>query len=394
MVNNGKSVYPPHLIECKRQQYGGVMRRIIYNPDFSLFLLGAAFTVASAALSGYFGWLRAAGTIAPVQIASAIICGGIALALAMFITRRERLRYEGIKRNAAYRSAGFAVWILLIANVTTDFMATQALFDLTSTRADNMNTEAINARNTVKNLQGRIDNLKAEAAFKTTWDSPAAFTARITQQKQITENGRNIWQRSKQCTNTTVASSQAVCVEIATLEANRENAKRRQVILAEIASLEKQLIEAKKVVRANKKEANAASTPVDNLTSMVLNALDPSKDAKKWGQNYFIAFLTLVFSAAIYFISKEQGRRLGPMPEYEAFDLASYHSEYEEPLQLPAPDGHQAAPIERPPIPLKAVDRPAPQPGVPAYEQPVQDSLSHLEQLAARLAKRNDESLH
>ncbi len=368
------------------------MRRIIYNTDFSLFALGAAFTLASAGLSAYFGWLRAMGTVAPVQIASAAICGGIALALAMFVTRRERLRYEG--RTPHFRSAGVAVFILLIANITTDFMATQSLFDLTSTRADNINTDAINARNTVRDLNDRVKDLKSETAFKTKFDAPEAYTALINQQKQITERGRNIWQRSKQCTDTTVKSSQDVCVEIASLQANRENAKRRQVILPELAELERQLAAAKKVVAANRKEANAAVTPVDNLTGMLVNALDPSKDTRKWGQNYFIAFLTLVFSAAIYYIAKEQGRRLGPMPKYEAFDLASYHSKYEEPLQLTAPDGHQAAPIERPPIPLRAVDRPAPQPGVPVHEQPVQDSLSHLEQLAARLAKRNDESLH
>lgn len=327
------------------------MRRHLRNPDIGSIVMSAGFTLASMALSAYCGWNTAAGSHISIKVAYAVMFSLVAFGLSVYVVRRERYRLSRDKE--AYTGARHIVWFLLAANLLTDYSASASLRDLTNVKADNETTVAVNARNEVSRIETRLKDLKGEKAWRTKYNAPESYDAQINAQKQVTERGRNIWQRSKQCTDTTLASSQAVCQAIADLNAARANATRRQVVLAEIAALDKELRGAKADVAANGIASNAGLAPIAKLVSMLTLTLDNEKSDIQWGENFFVLFFTIVISSAIYFSSADLGRRLGPMPD----PMAPQEPEQEPENWWITDDRPARAPDE--PIPLKSEPSPA-----------------------------------
>lgn len=289
------------------------MRRHLRNPDIGSIVMSAGFTLASMALSAYCGWNTAAGSHMAIKIAYAIMFSLVAFGLSVYVVRRERYRLS--RDREAYTGARRIVWFLLAANLLTDYSASASLRDMTNVQANNETTVANNARNEVTRIETRLADLKGEKAWRTKFSAPEAYDAQINAQMQVTENGRNIFQRSKECTDTTVASSQAVCQAIANLNGEKAMAQRRQVVLAEIAALDKELRGAKADVAENGIASNAGLAPIAKLVSMLTLTLENQQSDIQWGENFFVLFFTIVISSAIYFSSADLGRRLGPMPD-------------------------------------------------------------------------------
>ena len=366
------------------------MRKFVRHPDAGSVIMGSGFTVASMGLSAYCGWNIAAGSHMVMQAISAILFSLVAFGLAVYIVRRERYRLSRDK--SAYDGARRIVWFLLIANLLTDYSASAALRNLTNTKADNTNTIARNARSEVDRLTKKIAKRKKDQAWlRTDLEAPAAYDAKIFAQKQITERGRNIWQRSKQCTNTTVASSQAVCSKIASLQAEKAMAVNRVGILAEITSLEQQLVSAKKDVKVNKLSSNAALAPIIQLVNMATLSLDNDKSEIQWGQNFFVLFFTIIITVAIYFSSADIGRRLGPMP-----DPVPFEDKPKEPDNwwLPPPEPEPGTHLRKdmlPPEPISLHAETAPSspptsgPGSPEWGK---QSMEALDKIVARVKAR------
>lgn len=319
------------------------MIRHVRNTDFALFALGIAFTGASAGLSAYFGWLRAEGAVLWVQYASAMICGGIAIGLAMWVIRRERLRYSGT-RTPAYRRATLAVMIFAIANLATDFMATSAVLNLTSTDAGNRNTIAINARNTLAGIERQISELEHDAnGNKLTLRPPAAYRSQIDAKREEMRQEERRGCARPPCRGANYLND---AQELAHLETLLSTSTRLEELRA-------RLPDAKAAVAKHGIKADAAHQPVDSLTQLWSGQLSLQESEQKWGQIIFILFLTTVFSYGIYSIGAEQGRRMGPLPDYEGFDFAVDEDEPRPPRKklLEAPEGHEPIPLKAEPIP-------------------------------------------
>ena len=327
------------------------MRRHLHNPDLGSMVMSGGFTLASMALSAYCGWNTAAGSAVAIKIAYAIMFSLVAFGLSVYVVRRER--YKLSRDKESYIVARRIVWFLLAANLLTDYSASASLRDLTNVKADNETTIATNARNEVSRIETRLADLKGEKAWRTKYNAPESYDALINAQMQVTERGRNIWQRSKQCTDTTVSSSQVVCQKIADLKAQKANAQRRQVVLSEIAVLDKELRGAKADVSQNGIASNAALAPIAKLVSMLTLTLDNKKSDVAWGENFFVLFFTIVISSAIYYSSSDLGRRLGPMPDpmAPAEPPPKEADNYWIPDDRPAPVRAAAIPLVAEPLP-------------------------------------------
>ena len=359
------------------------MHRHLRNPDIGSIVMSGGFTLASMALSAYCGWNTAAGSHISIKVAYAVMFSLVAFGLSVYVVRRERYRLSRDKE--AYTGARRIVWFLLAANLLTDYSASASLRDLTNVKADNETTIATNARNEVTRIETRLADLKGEKAWRTKYSAPDVYDAQINAQKQITENGRNIWQRSKECTDTTVASSQAVCQAIANLNAEKANAQRRQVVLAEISALDKELREAKADVAENGVASNAGLAPIAKLVSMVTLTLDNEKSDIQWGENFFVLFFTVVISSAIYFSSADLGRRLGPMPDPMQMD----EQPPSEPVNWWLADERPERPEYQKPIPLTA--EPTPEARV-AADNWAQQNTEVLDKIIARVRARQSQN--
>lgn len=341
------------------------LRHMLRNPDLGLQVSNWVFTIGSTGLSGYCGWLVADGNSIPVRLASMCLFAMVAVALSNWVVRRERYELslaeaEEKKDRVGYlqakkklRRARFAVGALLLANIATDYSASASLRNLTITKADNVNTVAVNARNEVSRIESKIKDLKGESAWRTKYEAPASYEAKISEQMQITDRGRNVFARTKGCTDTTLAVSQAVCQRIKQLEGDKANAERRQVVLAELKTLGEQLATAKQQVANTPRSGNAALAPIVQLVQMLTQTLNNDKADVQWGLNYFVLFMTFVFSAGIYFCSAELGSRMGPMSSPRPFE--------DEPAPRRQRQKWLEAPEDMPPhdpIPLKAQDVP------------------------------------
>lgn len=358
------------------------MIRHVRNTDFALFALGLGFTAASAGLSGYFGWLRAEGAAGWVQLASAVICGGIAIGFAMWVIRRERLRYAGV-RTAAYRRASIAVVVFAIANLATDYMATNAVLSLSSTDAGNANTIAGNARKTLASIERQISEIEHDTnGNKITYRPPPAYRAQIdAKQEEMRQEERRGCARPP-CRGPDYLKDKE---EIAHLETLLASATKLEELRARLPN-------AKAEVAKHGIKADAAYEPVDALTKLLWTQnLQISKDDQQWGQIIFILFLTSVFSYGIYSIGAEQGRRMGPLPDYSGFDFADIEDDATpvrkpKPRMLEAPEGHEPEPI-----PLKAEPVPDKHGTTSSTKVTVNTYQSHDKDAIARLMKELEE---
>ncbi len=154
-------------------------------------------------------------------------------------------------------------------------------------------------------------NLRAETAWRTKYESPETYEALIVEQKQRTDRGRNIFARTKQCTDTTLAVSEQVCREIARLEAQKANAIRRQVILAELKTLGAQLEQARTESEVNKKMTNPALAQTRAITAWFKMDRRADEASDWWGGKSIMLYLTVLLTGLITILGWELGQVRG-----------------------------------------------------------------------------------
>ena len=300
------------------------MFKFLHSPDWGSRMVLLIFTIGSAALSGYWGWLRAEQSHIAVQVASVVILGIVPIALGIAIVRASR--YKAAGNYSGYYRMLLAVWCFLPLNFMTDYGSTAAIFDMNVVASKNANTKAKDLRDSLARKRKELAAMKEERAWSDTGLlSPQAYDAKVFALKNETENGRNIWKRSEQCQNTTVASSQRVCQAIATALANKAVAERRQVLLPEIQTREAEITSLEKEFRSSGTnfESSAVTAPISKLLMWITLTHNHDETQIMWGEAGFLLITTFIITAAISFFGWEMGQRDGALqdaPEYEQYN--------------------------------------------------------------------------
>lgn len=242
--------------------------------------------IGSAALTGVFGWTFANNSFL-LGIVFFAIFSSLSLLVPILAEYVGEQAHVGNKKVAMM--AGLFAGVFFLYDVATNF-GTAALFRETEiVGATNKNTLAEDARNDVLRLESRISTIKQQTAWQTKYLAPEAYDAEILKMKNETENGRNIFARSKECTDTTVASSQRVCQGIAEATANKSNALARQGLKSEMLTLERELMEAKARSAEKPTVASAAITHARNAGAFVTGQMKPDETTLFWS-NYGLTF--------------------------------------------------------------------------------------------------------
>jgi hypothetical protein len=308
-----------------------------WRQDTSLKIMNLVFTAGSCGLSGYCGWLLASDLPYAIQVATALIFGGIAYGLSEAIVWRTRYRLAR-DREGYVRNTKLALF-LLVANLATDYSASSTLRDLAKTNTEVQNTNASNAINEVARLEKRASEIRAQTAWQSTYLAPSAYDSLIDAARLIRDNEARRGGCGPLCERKTT--------EMAELQANKANAEQRAVLVAEMKQVSEELRNAKSNVKETPKVGNPALAPIIGLVSWATLSLDHETAQVQWGLNSFVLMLTAVITAAIWYFSSELGTRAGPMRPREEPTHAPPQPDYWGERALPAPVGHK-------PIPLKA----------------------------------------
>src|SRR5210317_1965928 len=294
---------------------------------------------ASMFLSGYDGYSLMLGEM-PFAGIMFVVCASVAFLVSLLV-RLASLRFqrgEWVSFVMAATMAGIAIFF----NIVSDYSSATILRDHYMTSVYNDNKIHDNAVAEAKRLETAIANLRAETAWKTKYESPETYQALITEQKQRTDRGANIFARTKQCTDTTLPISEQVCREIARLEAQRANATRRQVILAELKTLGEQLEIARTEAETNKKLTNPALAQTRAITAWFTLDRESSDGVDWWGGKSIMLYLTVLLTGLITILGWELGQFKGapivepprPRARYIASDLPNHPPSSAEPIPL------------------------------------------------------------
>src|SRR5210317_1122324 len=264
---------------------------------------------ASMFLSGYDGYSLMLGEM-PFAGIMFVVCAIVAFLVSLLV-RLASLRFqrgEWVSFVMAATMAGIAIFF----NIVSDYSSATILRDHYMTSVYNDNKIHDNAVAEAKRLETAIANLRAETAWKTKYESPETYQALITEQKHRTDRGANIFARTKQCTDTTLPISEQVCREIARLEAQRANATRRQVILAELKTLGEQLEIARTEAETNKKLTNPALAQTRAITAWFTLDRESTDGVDWWGGKSIMLYLTVLLTGLITILGWELGQHRAP----------------------------------------------------------------------------------
>lgn len=230
-------------------------------------------------------------------------------------------------------------WLNLASNA--GFSA--AMLQTEIVQAKNANVLARDAREHVARLRKRDAELTARINWEPqaggkVWLSPEAYDGMINAAKQETENGRNIWQRSKQCTNTTLESSQRVCQRIASLEATRANAMARTPLINERNQVRAELKDAERYSKQNQMAVSAGASQAEFVARFVTANLKPGQAVMDWTTmltalaiSFLISLLGWTLNAAAILLPAperpEEQRAHVPQPRYLPAEPIALHAE-------------------------------------------------------------------
>ena len=296
----------------------------------------------SMMMSGYFGWAIMGG--------GSIFAGGMAVMCAIVC---YLVSYFAQDASKAFKSGHFGNFVSSVVlcgvaiafNIVSDYSTASIFRDQLVVATDNNNTVAENARAEVSRIDKAIANLREETAWRTKYESPETYDALISQQKQVVDRGRNVFERTKECTDTTLPISSDVCQAIEKLKADRANAVRRQIILSELKTLGEQLRIAKAEVSDQKVISNPAQAQVQSITTWFLLDRKTSDRTDWWGAKAIMLYMTILSTAIITYL----GFKIGALQaQYEAEPVPVRRVRHNRWLPAPEPTQHDE------PIPLKS----------------------------------------
>lgn len=296
----------------------------------------------SMMMSGYFGWAIMGGW-SIFAAGMAVTCAIVCYLVSYFAKDASKAWQRG---NFINFSSSVALCCVAVAfNIVSDYSTASIFRDQLVVATDNNNTVAENARREVTRIENEILNRRMETAWRTPYESPETYDAKINQQKQIVDNGRNVWQRTKECSDTTLPTSSQVCQAIDQLKADKANAERRQIILSELKTLGEQLQIAKGEVSDQKVISNPAQAQVQSITTWFLLDRETSDRTDWWGAKAIMLYMTVLSTAIITYL----GFKIGALQaQYEAEEVPVRRVRHNR--WLPPPDLAQ----HDEPIPLKA----------------------------------------
>ena len=281
--------------------------RLIKLPRLTLgSLLLFVITIVSAGLSAYCGWMLAHGTNVLIQICSAAAGGSIALLLAMN-TEAAAHAYAS-KDTANYKRLMGYCLLLAVFNWVTDFGAASVLRDATNVASQNVNTVADQKRGEVDRIERRLQELDGILRRQRDIKDPGHYQNQLLVLKStLGADGRNIWQRSRECADVTVKESQDHCAEIGQAKQMVAQAQTKRRLEDERLTLTQSLPQAKLESQQHQAESNPVVAQVSNVLSVVFRTFQHTDGTIKGGVLGFTLLWTAMFSMIIYMQSWNAG---------------------------------------------------------------------------------------
>jgi hypothetical protein len=264
-----------------------------------VFYAGIFFICIDAAMTLGFG-VALGRPDDPFRLPMALALGGLSFVLGAILLPLALTLWQAGYRVMPYFIAGvlFLGWW---GNLASNAGFSAAMLQTEIISAANTNQVAADAREKVARLRKRDEELTKQIDFKPTfggseWLAPASYDAMIVRAKNETENGRNIFARSKGCTETTLASSQRVCQLIADATAAKANAEARLQWVAERKQIRAELKEAEKYSKENQVAVSSAASQAEFMARFVTASLKPGQTVMSWTTMFTALGISILIS--------------------------------------------------------------------------------------------------
>ena len=248
--------------------------------------------LGSMALCGLFGYISAEGVF-PLNILLAGIFAAAPYALAWSVEQRAF--------NLVLGDTQMARTLLILACLCgvfvgiADYSSAVAVRDIVATKIGDLNRVTDDKVGEVKRLQDRMNKIKNETAWTTTYLSPEAYQSEL----DNLNGDATIMKRSKNCTEMTIDETRKHCARIATAKAHKSMSENRQVLDKEMNELGIQLAKAKAISGESTTHANPTVAATRAFVSWGTLNLNPGAVSMAWGQNSIILFSTILMVSLI-----------------------------------------------------------------------------------------------
>lgn len=310
----------------------------------AIWLTRGAFAAAavSCGFTAYFGYTTAGDSFFAKYLNAA---GGILISLCVptffwLFSMSERFG-SGVRTNVFL---GLAL-LFGVLDAGSNAGALFAMREGSRLNARHSTAVAQDARGQVAKLTTEVDRLRGEIESRATLKEPAAYDAEILRLKNTADRGSNVWQRTKQCTDTTLEVSEKVCQAIAVAMESRAEAERK-VRLEELYATNLQALTAAK---ASAEEKPGKVSPIDVISSKIGAVATWSLEPGRNTQEFVFLLMTITLGSALTIVSGGLGYGAswlrGPSLEPPEYD----------PMRPRIAAAESAPPAQSTAIPLRSV---------------------------------------
>lgn len=301
--------------------------------DKTLIGANAVLVAVSMCLTSFFGWTLGEGIL---WLAMVLAVAGATISFLAPLMGKYASLYATRGFYFPALMCGVVAAGFFIVDVLSNFGAAAAVRSMNVTAAQNVNNVANDARDEVKRLQAALTEVKTRAAWgRTDLETPESYLAKVQALKsKIDKRGRNLYKRSGSCGTdetgivVTEPDSQALCQEIASLEAEHAMATDRRFLQKHAVELQQALTAAKGVAAETPTVASAAIAQVKMLSRFMTLNLEPGEAAKAWTDQGIVAAFSIAVSVGAFVTALVIGIRQGLPQEWRGPSGGARRSDY------------------------------------------------------------------
>lgn len=277
-----------------------------------------AFTFCSAALTGSFGYEigEADGWLRNIYAAVGVLIS-VAVALFSFLTGYLLYRKAWVAATVSVLVAA----VFIFGDVMGNFGMAAYSREGSSLLARNTNTAVQYRQRQIDELRKNIQRARDSDLFKANLRTAGAYRTHKSQieNRVVAGGGRNIFQRSKGCTNVTLPESEKLCFEWNAAREGIANAEEKERLEASIRAWETKLTNVEAEVIAQPKTIAAAAAQSFNFARIFNQTLKPGEDAATWADMGMSGYMGFISTFGAIFCSIAAGW-LGVRPDYRTID--------------------------------------------------------------------------
>lgn len=282
-----------------------------------------SFTFISACLTAQFGYTVGIRESATTAWLYAFLGSVISVSVALFAFTTGLFSFKRRYVAMAFSLAIGAVFVFF--DIAGNFGIAAYTREGSSLVARNSNSAVAKREARIERLKSLIAEAQSKPVYKAELRSAGAYRNHMVQlQNTLNKSGRNIFQRSKGCTDVTLPESQALCFEWSSAKQGLESSEEQTRLRADVVAWERQIGELEMAIIANPQTTSGAIAQSLLFARLWNQTLKPGEEAATWADMGVAGAMGFISTFGAIFCALAAGW-LGVRPRYETVERNPYH---------------------------------------------------------------------